>query len=313
MLAIERLSKTYRGALAPALRDVSLRVARGEFVALLGPNGAGKSTLISILAGRVDPDAGAIRVAGQRLAPHRPHLRRLIGIVPQEIRFDYVFTVEELLRLEAGFYGLRRDDGHIRRLLDRLALADKRHVRTRSLSGGMQRRLMIARALVHRPAILLLDEPTAGVDLRLRQELYAFLRELNRAGLTVVLTTHYLEEAEQLCERIVVLDQGRLVADEPREAFLRMAGDLLTVDVRTATPDRIWTTFEGVGAVPLARSGHGLRFAFPGAKRELLLTRLAAAADQIDSFQIVKPRLEEAFAALTSRKEDQIAVGHRVA
>jgi ABC-2 type transport system ATP-binding protein len=300
MLTIEGLSKTYRAAPAPALDGVSFAIAEGGFLALLGPNGAGKSTLIHLLSGRTDADAGAIHLRGERLGSSSPRLRALIGIVPQEVRFDFVFTVEEILRLETGFYGLRRDDAHIHHLLERLSLADKRHVKTRALSGGMQRRLMIARALVHRPRLLLLDEPTAGVDLRLRREMYAFLRELNADGTTIVLTTHYLEEAEQLCERVVVLDRGRVVADETRDTFLRMAGDFLTVDIRTDAGARLRRLFESDGAVPVAHTVDGLRFMLPNSSRAALLRKLSEAAPDIRSFEILKPKLEEVFMKLTT-------------
>jgi ABC-2 type transport system ATP-binding protein len=302
MLRIEGLTKTYRGATEPALDSVSFSVAEGAFVALLGPNGAGKSTLIHILSGRADADAGTIHLRGQRLGGASARLRALLGIVPQEVRFDYVFTVEELLRLEMGFYGLTRDDAHIRSLLERLSLADKRHVRTRALSGGMQRRLMIARALVHRPRLLLLDEPTAGVDLHLRRDMYAFLRELNAGGMAIVLTTHYLEEAEQLCERVIVLDRGRVVADEPRDAFLRMAGDFLTVDIRTDAAGKIRELFEADGAVPIAATADGVRFVVPGSSRASLLRKLSEAAPEIESFEILKPRIEEVFVKLTDKE-----------
>jgi ABC-2 type transport system ATP-binding protein len=302
LLRIEGLTKTYRGASEPALDSVSFSVAEGAFVALLGPNGAGKSTLIHILSGRADADAGTIHLRGERLGAANPCLRALIGIVPQEIRFDLVFTVEELLRLEAGFYGLKRDEAHIGRLLERLSLADKRHVRTRALSGGMQRRLMIARALVPRPRLLLLDEPTAGVDLHLRHDMYAFLRELNAGGMTIILTTHYLEEAEQLCQRVIVLDRGRVVADEAREAFLRMAGDFLTVDIRTDAGARIRQLFESDGAVPIAATAEGVRFVVPGASRVSLLRKLSEAAADIESFEILKPKIEEVFVKLTAKE-----------
>jgi ABC-2 type transport system ATP-binding protein len=301
MLSIQGLTKTYRTASVPALAGVSFSVAEGGFVALLGPNGAGKSTLINILSGRADADAGTIRLRGEPLGAGTPRLRALIGIVPQEVRFDYVFSVEELLRLELGFYGLRRDDAHIDGLLSRLSLAQKRHERVRSLSGGMLRRLMIARALVHRPPLLLLDEPTAGVDLHLRRDLHAFLRELNAAGTTIVLTTHYLEEAEQLCERVILLDRGRVVADEVREAFLKMAGDFLTVDIRTDAAGRLARLFAADGAVSVAQTGSGVRIVVPGSSRASLLRKLSEAAPEIDSLEILKPRLEEVFVKLTGK------------
>ena len=161
---------------------------------------------------------------------------------------------------------------------------------------------MIARALVHRPRLLLLDEPSAGVDLHLRRDMYAFLRELNASGVTIVLTTHYLEEAEQLCERVIVLDRGRVVADEEREAFLRMAGDFLTVDIRTNAAERIRELFQADGAVPIAANADGVRFVLPGSSRASLLRKLSDAALAIDSFEILRPKLEEVFVKLTAKE-----------
>ncbi len=299
MLTLDGLTKTYRGAARPALDAVDLRVEPGAFLALLGPNGAGKSTLVNILSGRCEPDWGTVHVAGRPLTASDPELRTLIGIVPQEIRFDYVFTVEELLRMELGFYGLRADEARLAFLLERLSLAPKRREKVRSLSGGMQRRLMIARALVHRPRLLLLDEPTAGVDLNLRRDLHGFLRELNGEGLTILLTTHYLEEAEELCGRIVVLDEGRIVADQGREAFLGMAGDHLTLDIQTRVEARVRGLFE-LGGVT-AEAGPGLRVVFPRSARESVLATLAEASPLVDSFQILRPRLEDVFLKLTGK------------
>ncbi len=298
MLGIAGLSKRYRGAAAPALDSVSFEVGEGAFVALLGPNGAGKSTLIHILSGRADADTGKVELFGEPLASN-PRRRGLIGIVPQDVRFDFVFEVEELLRLERGFYGLPPDDDYVRGLLERLSLADKRRVTARALSGGMQRRLMIARALVHRPRLLLLDEPTAGVDLQLRRDLHAFLRELNAQGTTIVLTTHYLEEAEELCERVILLDRGRVVADEAREAFLALAGDFLTVDIRSTDPEKVGRLFELDAASRVATTAGGLRFVVPAASRAALLRKLHDAAPEIGSFEILRPRLEEVFLKLT--------------
>ncbi len=298
MLRIQGLSKRYRGAAEPALDSVSFEVGEGAFVALLGPNGAGKSTLIHILSGRADADSGSVELLGQPLASD-PGLRGLIGIVPQDVRFDFVFRVEELLRLERGFYGLPPDEAHIEHLLERLSLADKRRVTARALSGGMLRRLMVARALVHRPRLLLLDEPTAGVDIQLRRDLHAFLRELNAQGTTIVLTTHYLEEAEELCGRVVLLDHGRVVADEARDAFLSLAGDFLTVDIRTADAEKVGRLLELEGASRVATTAGGLRFMVPASSRTSLLRKLHDVASEIGSFEILRPRLEEVFLKLT--------------
>ncbi len=195
-----------------ALGGVSLEVEEGEFFALLGPNGAGKTTLISALGGLAIPDAGTLAVMGHDVRTDYRAARRALGIVPQEIVFDPFFTVRETLEIQSGYFGLRANGKWIDQLLDRLGLAVKAHANMRSLSGGMKRRVMVAQALVHRPPVIVLDEPTAGVDVELRQALWSFVRSLNAAGHTIVLTTHYLEEAQQLCTRIAMMKDGRIVA-----------------------------------------------------------------------------------------------------
>lgn len=195
-----------------ALDGVTLTVESGEFFGLLGPNGAGKTTLISILAGLSRPDHGCLRVAGYDVQSEYQLARRSLGVVPQELVFDPFFSVRETLRIQSGYFGLRHNDDWIDHLIERLDLKDKAKANMRALSGGMKRRVLVAQALVHKPPVIILDEPTAGVDVELRQALWAFIRELNADGHTVVLTTHYLEEAEALCGRIAMLKEGRIVA-----------------------------------------------------------------------------------------------------
>lgn len=207
---IRGLVKTY-GSLR-ALDGVDLTVAPGEFFALLGPNGAGKTTLISILAGLVRPTAGSVRVMGVDVVGDGPEARRQLGVVPQELVFDPFFTVRETLRIQSGYFGLLRNDDWIDELLAALELTDKADTNMRRLSGGMKRRVLVGQALVHRPPVIVLDEPTAGVDVALRQGLWALMRRLNAEGHTIVLTTHYLEEAEELCGRVAMLKQGSLAA-----------------------------------------------------------------------------------------------------
>jgi ABC-2 type transport system ATP-binding protein len=204
-----------------ALQGVDLAVEPGEFFGLLGPNGAGKTTLISILAGLVRPDAGQARVAGHDIVSGYRLARRALGVVPQELVFDPFFTVRETLRLQSGYFGLTRNDDWIDEIMARLDLTSKADANMRALSGGMKRRVLVAQALVHRPPVIVLDEPTAGVDVELRQSLWVFVRELNRDGHTVILTTHYLEEAEALCGRIAMLKQGRVVALDTTRNLLR--------------------------------------------------------------------------------------------
>jgi ABC-2 type transport system ATP-binding protein len=213
------LSKRF-GALI-ALNGVDLKIEQGEFVALLGPNGAGKTTLISVLSGLTLPSEGRVSVMGYDVATDYRRSRQSLGVVPQELTFDPFFTVRETLEFQSGYFGLRRNDLWIDELIARLGLADKAHANMRSLSGGMKRRVLIAQALVHRPPVIVLDEPTAGVDVELRQTLWQFIRELNRGGHTILLTTHYLDEAEILCERVAMLKQGNIVALDSTQNLLK--------------------------------------------------------------------------------------------
>lgn len=204
-----------------ALRGVSLSIGEGEFFGLLGPNGAGKTSLISIIAGLSRASEGACKVMGYDVVADFRQARRMLGVVPQELVFDPFFTVRETLKLTAGYYGVRGADPWIAEVLERLGLADKADSNMRALSGGMKRRVLVAQALVHRPPVIVLDEPTAGVDVELRRTLWEFIGQLNRAGHTIVLTTHYLEEAQELCGRIAMLKAGRIVALAPTTELLR--------------------------------------------------------------------------------------------
>ena len=195
-----------------ALAGVSLDIGQGEFFGLLGPNGAGKTTLISSLAGLVRPDSGTIQVMGHDVIRDFREARRLLGVVPQELVFDPFFNVRETLRIQSGYFGIRKNDDWIDEILANLDLTGKADVNMRRLSGGMKRRVLVAQALVHKPPVIVLDEPTAGVDVELRQGLWQFIRRLNGEGHTIILTTHYLEEAEALCNRIALMKQGRVVA-----------------------------------------------------------------------------------------------------
>jgi ABC-2 type transport system ATP-binding protein len=218
-----------------ALRGVSLDIDQGEFFGLLGPNGAGKTSLISIIAGLSRPDSGAARVMGHDVVTDFRGARRLLGVVPQELVFDPFFTVRETLRLTSGYYGVRDNDPWIDEILDNLDLADKANANMRALSGGMKRRVLVAQALVHRPPVILLDEPTAGVDVELRRTLWAFIRRLNRDGHTIVLTTHYLEEAQELCGRIAMLKAGQIVAlARTSELLGRFSGGRLSLKLSGA-------------------------------------------------------------------------------
>jgi ABC-2 type transport system ATP-binding protein len=195
-----------------ALAGVSLEIEKGEFFGLLGPNGAGKTTLISSLAGLVRPDSGSLKVLGHDVIRDFREARRLLGVVPQELVFDPFFNVRETLRIQSGYFGIRKNDDWIDEILENLDLTSKADVNMRRLSGGMKRRVLVAQALVHKPPVIVLDEPTAGVDVELRQGLWQFVRRLNNEGHTIILTTHYLEEAEALCGRIALMKQGRVIS-----------------------------------------------------------------------------------------------------
>ena len=228
-ISFQSVSKTYPGTRNPpgpalkALDNVSFDICQGEFFGLLGPNGAGKTTLISILAGLSRASGGRVLVHGSDVLTDYAAARRKLGVVPQELVFDPFFTVREALRIQSGYFGISRNDDWIDELLASLGLADKAGANMRQLSGGMKRRVLVAQALVHKPQVIVLDEPTAGVDVELRQTLWQFIAKLNKQGSTVLLTTHYLEEAEALCSRIAMLKQGRVVALAQTSELLKAA------------------------------------------------------------------------------------------
>ncbi|MDB5702558.1 MAG: transporter [Sphingomonadales bacterium] len=221
-IKIDALEKTYAGG-KQALKGVTFDVPRGEIFGLLGPNGAGKSTIINILSGMVKKTGGTASVWGFDIDEHPRNAKASIGIVPQEILFDPFFSPFEALELQAGLYGVPKAKRRSMELLRAVHLEDKANAFSRSLSGGMKRRLLVAKAMVHSPPVLVLDEPTAGVDIELRQQLWAYVRELNALGVTIVLTTHYLEEAEELCDRIAIINHGQLIANKPTRELLGMA------------------------------------------------------------------------------------------
>jgi ABC-2 type transport system ATP-binding protein len=280
-----------------ALAGVSLAVQQGEFFGLLGPNGAGKTTLINVIAGLVRPDAGRAWVMGADVAREYRRARRLLGVVPQELVFDPFFTVRETLRLQAGYYGLRRSDAWIDEVMHHLDLTAKADANMRSLSGGMKRRVLVAQALVHKPPVIVLDEPTAGVDVELRHGLWQFVRRLNRDGHSIVLTTHYLEEAEAYCQRIAMLKDGRIVAlDTTRNLLGSFSGLELRLHLdRDTLP----------GALPgRVLDADGARFRLRLANHlelEEALARLRKAGVTIREMEVHPPDLEEVFLRLTGR------------
>jgi ABC-2 type transport system ATP-binding protein len=281
-----------------ALAGVSLVVAEGEFFALLGPNGAGKTTLISALGGLCRADAGSLAVMGHDVERDFRAARRAVGIVPQEIVFDPFFTVRETLEFQSGYFGLRNNGAWIDELLERLALAPKARANMRSLSGGMKRRVMVAQALVHRPPVIVLDEPTAGVDVELRQTLWSFIRGLNAAGHTIVLTTHYLEEAQQLCTRIAMMKDGRIVAlDSTAHLLASFSQRVLRVKLAGELPQAL------VSGATLDRSGWWRIPVEDLARVETVLRRLREAGAEVASLEVAEPELEEVFVKIMGRAE----------
>ncbi|NBS92269.1 MAG: ABC transporter ATP-binding protein [Betaproteobacteria bacterium] len=290
---IRGLVKTY-GSLR-ALDGVDLTVAPGEFFALLGPNGAGKTTLISILAGLVRPTAGSVRVMGVDVVGDGPEARRQLGVVPQELVFDPFFTVRETLRIQSGYFGLLRNDDWIDELLAALELTDKADTNMRRLSGGMKRRVLVGQALVHRPPVIVLDEPTAGVDVALRQGLWALMRGLNAEGHTIVLTTHYLEEAEELCGRVAMLKQGSLAALAPTQQLLARYAQR-QVWLRLSDADRLpaglasrFTSADGGWLADLADIG----------ALEPLLAAVRQSGAGLEDLELRRADLEQVFLHLT--------------
>lgn len=283
------LEKRYRTVYA--LRGVDLEVEQGEFFALLGPNGAGKTTFISILAGLTRASAGRAEVMGHDVVTEYRKARRLLGVVPQELVFDPFFSVRETLRIQAGYYGLRRIEAWIDELLHHLGLTDKADTNLRRLSGGMKRRVLVAQALVHRPPLIVLDEPTAGVDVELRQSLWAFIRRLNREGHTILLTTHYLEEAEALCERVAMLKDGRLIALDRTAHLLGTDGER-RVELKLR-PARLPAALQ---ARLINCQDDRFCLALPDyAELEGILARLRSENIQIEQLAVTQPDLEDVF------------------
>ncbi|MEW6354432.1 MAG: ABC transporter ATP-binding protein [Pseudomonadota bacterium] len=298
-VSIEHVHKHY-GAVQ-ALRDVDFCIARGEFFGLLGPNGAGKSTLINIMAGLVRAAQGRVCILGHDVVRGYRQARSLLGVVPQELVYDGFFTVREMLRLQSGYFGMTRNDAWIDELIDTLGLSAQTHTNMQKLSGGMKRRVLIAQALVHKPQVVVLDEPSAGVDTELRQSLWEFTRRLHHEGHTIVLTTHYLEEAEALCDRIAILDRGKLAALDSKAALL------------ARHPYRLFLLRLAGGDAPLPPAVERLVSARNGDQITLRLHRLddqiggvldalRAAGYTLLDLHSFEPRLEDVFLELTSSR-----------
>jgi ABC-2 type transport system ATP-binding protein len=290
----ERVAKTYRGAQTPALQDVSFDIEAGEFFGLLGPNGAGKTSLISILAGLSRASGGRVSVMGHDVVGDFAAARRLLGVVPQELVFDPFFSVRETLRFQAGYFGVQAGDDWIDELLGHLGLSAKSEANMRQLSGGMKRRVLVAQALVHRPPVIVLDEPTAGVDVELRQQLWAFIARLNREqGTTVLLTTHYLEEAEALCGRIGMLKAGRLVAlDRTSNLLAGRSHQVLRFKTDAVLRPELGLDARVTGRIAQVK-------AHDAAEVEQILARLRAAQVPVEDLEIGRADLEDVFLEIT--------------
>lgn len=299
-LRFHAVEKTYlRAGREPlrALRGVSFDIQPGEFFGLLGPNGAGKTTLISILAGLARASAGTAEVMGHDVRRDYAAARRALGIVPQELVFDPFFNVRETLRIQSGYFGVHDNAAWIDELLEGLGLADKAGANMRQLSGGMKRRVLVAQALVHRPPVIVLDEPTAGVDVELRQTLWAFITRLNREGHTVLLTTHYLEEAEALCHRIAMLKEGEIVAlDRTATLLAGTAHQMLRFKTDDALPAELAAQARVTGRVVQLP-------AMDAPAIEALLGRLRAAGVRVEDLELGRADLEDVFL--------EIMAGHR--
>ena len=286
-IEIHNVVKRYGGF--EALRGISFSVQPGEFFGLLGPNGAGKTTLISTIAGITRATSGQVRVMGHDVVTDYQAARRALGVVPQELVFDPFFSVRETLRITSGYYGLHRNDAWIDEILANLDLTTKADANMRSLSGGMKRRVLVAQALVHKPPIIVLDEPTAGVDVELRQTLWQFVAKLNKQGSTVLLTTHYLEEAEALCHRIAMLKLGRVVALNRTSELLKMAsGNVLRFKIDGELPRALAEQARVTGRI-VQLPAHN------AAEIEHYLATVRQAGIQVEDIEIRKADLEDVF------------------
>lgn len=296
-LEIKNLHKVYNNEFQ-ALKGLSFSVEEGEFFALLGPNGAGKTSLISLMAGVNRITSGQIKIFGRDIETAREETKFLLGIVPQEISFDSFFTVNEVLTLQSGYYGIKNNQAYIDEILEKLGLQDKKHTNNKALSGGMKRRLLIAQALVHKPKLVVLDEPTAGVDVELRHSLWTYMRELNKQGTTILLTTHYLEEAENLCKRTAIINKGQLVALDQTKKLIRDMGSRKEMTLNftkkiTTIPEKL-KPFD-----PQKIDTHDLKITFDTSQMDQVFTALKGLP--LNDIDLEGQNLEDVFIKLTSQ------------
>jgi ABC-2 type transport system ATP-binding protein len=304
-ISFQSISKSYaspkgpKGSTFQAVDNVSLDIEEGEFFGLLGPNGAGKTTMISMLAGLSRPSSGRVTVLGCDVQTDYANARRKLGVVPQELVFDPFFNVREALRIQSGYFGVRNNDAWIDELLESLGLTDKANANMRQLSGGMKRRVLVAQALVHKPPVIVLDEPTAGVDVELRQTLWQFVAKLNQQGSTVLLTTHYLEEAEALCGRIAMLKTGRIVAlDKTSELLKAASSNVLRFKTGDALPPPLADRARVTGRIVQLPAHNALDI-------ENYLSAVRQAGVTVEDIEIRKADLEDVFLDVMRQQEVQ--------
>ena len=303
-ISFQSVSKTFQTARGPfqALDGVRFDIEQGEFFGLLGPNGAGKTTLISILAGLAKATSGSVSVMGVNVNTQAAEARKKLGVVPQELVFDPFFNVREALRFQSGYFGVKNNDAWIDELLDSLGLSDKANHNMRQLSGGMKRRMLVAQALVHKPPVIVLDEPTAGVDVELRQTLWQFIAKLNKLGHTVLLTTHYLEEAEALCQRIAMLKNGKVVALNRTDELLKAASsNVLRFKLDAALPPALAAKARVTGRIVQLPAHDAIEI-------ERHLAELREAGLHAEDVEIRKADLEDVFLDVMQANTEQETV-----
>lgn len=302
-IEINNLTKTYQakagGAAKTALNNISLQIPQGSFFGLLGPNGAGKSTIINILAGLVNKTSGGAKVCGFDLDTESRQVKYSLGVVPQELILDPFFSVREALELHAGYYGVPKSKRKTDEIMQALALEDKAQTSARRLSGGMRRRLLIGKALVHSPKVLILDEPTAGVDIELRQTLWKYVRELNKAGTTIVLTTHYLEEAEELCDEIAIINHGKIIAcDKKQNLLANVQGKKLVVRFSNKV-SKISPELKKLGGRLAEANSLEINYNPTKTSMETILSAVNKSGLNITDLVSAEPKLEDIFMQLT--------------
>jgi ABC-2 type transport system ATP-binding protein len=302
-ISIQQLRKTYRDGKAQrdkeALKGVSLDIPRGAFFGLLGPNGAGKSSIINIMAGLTVKTSGTVTICGHDIDTDMRKARRSIGVVPQELVLDTFFTVRQALEIHAGYYGVPKAAQRTDHIIEAMGLADKADANARRLSGGMRRRLLIAKALVHSPEVLVLDEPTAGVDVELRSQLWKYVRQLNQEGTTILLTTHYLEEAEELCDTIAIINHGEVITCEDKRSLMRRMDSKQLVLKVTAPLSRVPSPLEPLGAALTPEGDITLRYRPSQANMEEILNKVRSSGIMIRDLATHEADLEDVFRHLT--------------